>query len=412
MAGKPKALDGIRVLDLSRILAGPFAGQMLGDFGAEVIKVERPGAGDDSRRLGGTIMKDKAGKPSEFAPMFLCSNRNKKSIAIDIAQPEGQELIRSLAAWADVLIENYKSGDLARYGLDYESLRKVNRKLVYCSITGFGQTGPYAERAGLDPIFQAMSGLMSLTGLPDDKPGGGPMRVGVPITDFIGGLYAYSAILTALHYRDRVSGEGQHIDLALLDTTLSATCVAQVNYLSNNVLQARQGNGAPTSAPSGLFTCADGPVLVSTPTNDIFRRMCKVLDREDIAADPRFGSNADRVTHRVELVGLLEPVFAGLKRLPLMEAMEQNTVPCAPIYNMEEVYADPQVKHRGSSVQLPQPAVGRVGLGTNPVRLSATPVEDYSVPPGVGEHTVNILANVLKLDAGRIDELRSRKVVN
>jgi len=412
MVAETKALAGVRVLDLSRILAGPVAGQLLGDFGAEVIKVEKPGAGDDSRRLGGAIMKDKNGKPSQFAPMYMCSNRNKKSIAIDLSQPEGQDLVRSLAAWADVLIENYKAGDLARYGLDYESLKKVNRKLVYCSITGFGQTGPYAPRAGFDPIFQAMSGLMSVTGHPDGKPGAGPMRVGVPITDFICGLYAYGAILTALHHRDRVSGEGQHIDLALLDSTISATCVAQVNYLSNGVVQPRQGNAAPTSAPSGVYECADGPITLSTPSNDIFTRMCTALERPDIAVDPRFASNQERVDHRAELAALLEPEFAKRKRLPLIDLMEEHTVPCAPIYAVNEVYEDPQVKHRVNSVEVPHPVTGRMAFGTNPVRLSATPVKDYTAPPGVGEHTVNILANVLKLDATRIDELRSKKIVN
>ena len=407
----PKALAGVRVLDLSRILAGPTAAQLLGDFGAEVIKVEKPGAGDDSRRLGGPALKTKDGKPSEFAPMYTCSNRNKKGIAIDIAQPEGQELVRQLAAWADVLIENYKAGDLKRYGLDYESLRKVNRKLVYCSITGFGQTGPYAGRAGYDPIFQAMGGLMSVSGHADDKPGGGVMRVGVPIADFICGLYAYGAILTALHYRDQVSGEGQHIDLALLDTTISATSVAATNYLGNGLLPQRVGNSAPTSAPSGVFQCADGEVLISSPTNDVFKRLCETLGHPEIASDPRFDSGQSRVKHRAEIIGMLEPIFATKKRLELIDAMEANTVPCAPIYNIKEVFEDPQVKHRVNSVEVPHPTVAKMAFGTNPIHMSATPAADYTAPPAVGEHTIHVLSNILKLDAERIDELRGKKVV-
>ena len=411
MQAKQKALAGVRVLDLSRILAGPTAGQLLGDFGAEVIKVEKPGSGDDSRRLGGPPMKTRDGKASEFSPMYICSNRNKKSIAIDMSQPDGQELVRQLAAWADVLIENYKSGDLKRYGLDYESLRKVNRKLVYCSITGFGQTGPYAARAGYDPIFQAMSGLMSVTGHPDGKPGGGAMRVGVPITDFICGLYAYGAILTALHYRDQVSGEGQQIDLSLLDSAISATTVASVNYLANGNMPERVGNGAPTSSPSGVFNCVDGEVLISSPTNDVYQRMCKALGREDLATDPRFATNVDRVKQRAVLVPLVQEVLATHKRLELMDLLEQHTVPCAPIYDMQGVFADPQVQQRVNSVELPHPVTGKMAFGTNPIHMSATPVSDYTCPPGVGEHTIHVLSNILKLDAEKIDELRAKKVV-
>jgi crotonobetainyl-CoA:carnitine CoA-transferase CaiB-like acyl-CoA transferase len=407
----PRALEGVRVLDLSRILAGPTAAQMLGDFGAEVIKVEKPGAGDDSRRLGGPALKTKDGKPSEFSPMYTCSNRNKKGIAIDIAHPEGQELVRQLAAWADVLIENYKAGDLKRYGLDYDSLRKVNRKLVYCSITGFGQTGPYAARAGYDPIFQAMGGLMSVSGHPDGAPGGGVMRVGVPIADFICGVYAYGAILTALHYRDQTSGEGQHIDLALLDTTISATTVAMTNYLGNGALPQRVGNSAPTSSPSGVYPCADGEVLISSPTNDVFRRMCVALGHGKIADDPRYATNQLRVDNRVELVRKMEEIFAPRKRVELMELMEANTVPCAPIYAMNDVFNDPQVKHRVNSVEVPHPTVKKMAFGTNPIHMSETPPSDYTAPPAVGEHTMHVLTNILKLDAERIDELRGKKVV-
>ena len=405
-------LSGIKILDLTRVLAGPLSAQMLGDLGADVIKIERPGTGDDARAFGPPYLVDPAGKENNNNSFYLCANRNKRSVTVNVASAEGQEIILELAKGVDVFMENYKVGDLKRYGLDYESIKKVNPGIIYCSVTGFGQTGPYAPRAGLDPIFQAMSGLMSVTGHPDGKPGAGPMRVGVPITDFICGLYAYGAILTALHHRDRVSGEGQHIDLALLDSAISATCVAQVNYLSNGVVQPRQGNAAPTSAPSGQYDCADGPVTISTPNNDIFTRMCKALGRSDIAEDPRFTTNQERVNHRAELVALLEPEFVKWQRLPLMDLLEEHTVPCAPIYNINDVYTDPQVKHRVNSVEVAHPVTGRMAFGTNPVRLSATPVKDYTAPPGVGEHTVNILANVLKLDAARIDELRNKKIVN
>lgn len=305
-----QALAGIRVLDLSRIMAGPTAGQMLGDFGADVIKVERPGGGDDSRRLGGTPLRDAQGHHANLGPMFLCANRNKRSITVDIAKAEGQQLVRKLAKWADVVIENYKVGDLARYGLDYASLSAENPRLVYCSITGFGQTGPYAQRSGFDPIFQAMSGLMSVSGHPDHKPGGGMMRVGVPITDFICGLYAYGAIVTALYHRDQVSGRGQYIDLALLDAAISSTSIAAVDYLCNGALPQRFGNEAATSVPSQVLACADGAVLVSAPNNESFVRFCEALGEPDLAHHADFNDAALRIKNRAALTPLLEKIFA------------------------------------------------------------------------------------------------------
>lgn len=407
-----RPLEGIRVLDLSRILAGPTAGQLLGDAGADVIKVERPGKGDDARRMGGLPLKDQAtGKALDMSPMYLCSNRNKRSITVDIAKPEGQALVKKLAEKADVVIENYKTGDLARYGLDYESLKKINKKVVYCSITGFGQTGPYKARTGFDAIFQAMSGIMSVTGHPDGVPGGGPMRIGVPITDFICGLYAYGAITTALYHRDRVSGEGQYIDLALLDSAISAMTIVASNYLSSGVNGRRAGVESATTVPSQLFTCADGDVQISAPSDDIFQRLCKVLKRPDLAADPRFGTTLDRVKNRGALVPMLAETFARRHRGELTEEMEANNVPCAPIYTMADVFADPQVQYRGNSVKMDHPVTGSITVGVNPIRYSATPLDRYAPPPLVGEHTDDILAKELGLSAGDIAGLRERKIV-
>jgi crotonobetainyl-CoA:carnitine CoA-transferase CaiB-like acyl-CoA transferase len=407
-----KALAGIRVLDLSRILAGPTAAQLLGDAGAEVIKVERPGKGDDSRRMGGLPLKDKAtGKALDMSPMYLCSNRNKRSMTLDIAKPEGQALARRLAERADVVIENYKTGDLARYGLDYASLRTINKRLVYCSITGFGQNGPYAGRAGFDAIFQAMCGIMSVTGHPDGVPGGGPMRIGVPITDFICGVYAYGAITTALYHRDRVSGEGQHIDLALLDSAISAMTIVAANYLASGVNGRRAGVESATTVPSQLFRCADGEVQISAPNDEIFKRLCEVLGRPDIAADARFGSTLDRVKNRADLVPMLAALFAQRKRGELTDALEAKTVPCAPIYTMEDVFADPQVKLRGNSVEMPHPVTGSIRFGTNPIHFSETPITDYTPPPLVGEHTDEILRGELGLGDAEVAALRQAKIV-
>jgi len=408
---KAQALAGVKVLDLSRILAGPLAAQMLADFGAEVIKVERLGSGDEARGYGGPQLQDPQGRPTRFAPMFVTANRNKKSITVDLSQPEGQALVRKLAVWADVLLENYKAGDLRRYGLDYEALRQVNPRLVYCSITGFGQTGPYASRPGYDSVFQAMSGLMSLTGHADGEPGAGPMRVGVPITDFTGGLYAYGAILTALYHRDCVSGEGQHIDLALLDAAITATTLGQARYLATGEAPQRWGNDTPGNAPSGVFACADGDVLLSAPNDRVFQRVCGVLGCPELGADPRFAGKAGRMENKAALVALLAARFRTWHRAPLIEAMERDHVPCAPVYAVPEVYADPQVQARGNIVEVPQATLGTVRLGVNPIRLSATPVAGYTAPPDLGEHNEQVLHDVLGLDAEQIRDLRERKII-
>ena len=405
------ALQGIRVLDMSRVLAGPMAAQMLGDCGADVIKVERPGAGDDARRLGGTPATGKNGEELGLGPMFVCANRNKRSIAIDITQPEGQQLVTRLAAWADVLIENYKTGDLARYGLDYASLSKTNPRLVYCSITGFGQTGPYAGKAGYDAVFQAMSGLMSVTGHADDKPGGGPMRIGIPLADSIGGLYAYGAILTALHHRDHGSGKGQHIDLGLLDTTISMMSIGAANYLMSGTKFERSGTAVATAVPTQLFKCADGALQISAPTDEVFGRLCVALGNAGIAQDPRFNNRTVRVKNRIELIGMLEGMISPRRREDLIADLDRHSVPCAPLYTLEEVFNDPQVRHRGNPAEVERPSVGTLKFCANPIHFSDTPVTIERPPPLLGEHTDNVLSDVLGMQSAEIAALRTKGVL-
>jgi len=406
-----EALEGIRVLDLSRILAGPTAAQMLGDFGAEVIKVERPGVGDDARRLGGASLNGLDGTPLGLAPMYVSSNRNKKSLTLDLSHPEGQALARDLACWADVLIENYKTGDLARYGLDYASLSVINPRLVYCSVTGFGQSGPYAARAGFDAVFQAMGGLMSVSGHRDGQPGDGPLRVGVPISDFIGGVHAYGAILTALYCRDRVTGRGQHVDLALLDTTIAAVAIAAADYASSGKVPPRAGNGALWAVPTEPFPCKDGLVQLSAPSDAMFVRVCRALERPDLAADPRFSVNAQRVKHRSELIELMRGLTRQLTRAELVARLEAAGAPGAPINDISEVMVDPHVVQREDFCDVPHPAAGSIRFGTSPLRLSDTPAVRRAPPPLLGEHSDWVLENVLKLDAARIADLKERKVV-
>jgi len=410
-AATPRALEGLKVLDLSRILAAPAAAQLLGDFGAEVIKVERPGKGDDSRRAGGTPYRATDGSMTDLAPMYLAANRNKRSVCIDLSRPEGQDLVRRLALRADVLIENYKVGDLARYGLDYASLSALNPRLIYCSVTGFGQTGPYADRPGFDSIFQGMSGLMSTIGHPDDAPGGGPMRMGVPLTDFIGGLYAFSAIMVALNWRDRVSARGQHIDLGLLDGAVSALTIAAGNYFTSGMVFERHGNEASTGVPSQSFRAADGVFLVTAPTDDSFRRFCRAIGRDDLPGDARYANSFERVRNRATLIPLLEGILAGRSCAEWLAAFEENAVPATPIHDVAQAFADPQVRARGNVVTQPHPLVGTIRFPANPLHLSETPVRDYTPPPGLGEHTDAVLRDALGLDAPAIAALRKQGVI-
>ena len=402
-------LSNIRVLDLSRVLSGPWAGQMLGDFGADVIKVERPGTGDDLRDQGARL-KDTSGKETNERSTFLSTNRAKRSITIDLAQPRGQALVRELAAQSDVLIENYKTGDLKRYGLDYASLREVNPKLVYCSITGFGQTGPYAQMPGYDLLFQAMGGVMALTGVPDGQPGAGPQRAGYPASDLTSGFYATIGILAALHHRDTVSGEGQHIDLALLDATVAVTSSMAMSYLVAGQLPVRVGMGSQLVAPYGDFDCADGKIMIAASNDKQFAQLCKVLGRPELAREERFSNVPNRVANKQDLL----PIVADLlKDKPIghwMPLLRDAVVPAAPIYNFDQVYEDPQIRHRQLVKTIPHPLSGTLDVVGNPLNFSETPLEYHRPPPLLGEHTAEILREVLSLTDAEIERLAQQKV--
>ena len=406
MAG---ALSHIRVLDLSRILAGPWAGQILADLGADVIKVERPGPGDDTRGWGPPWIKDDQGQDTSVASYYLCANRNKRSITVDITQPEGQDIVRRLAAQSDVVLENFKLGGLKQYGLDYDSLKAVNPRLVYCSITGFGQDGPYAPRAGYDFLIQGLGGLMSITGRPDGEPGAGPMKVGVALTDILTGLYATNAVLAALAWREQ-SGEGQYIDMALLDVQVACLANQAMNYLATGSNPRRMGNAHPSIVPYQDFTTADGHMILAIGNDGQFARFCEVAGRPELAADARFATNRARVENRAELIPLLNEITATRTTAEWIAQLEARAVPCGPINGLAEVFADPQVQARGLAVKMPHPEAGEVPLVASPIRLSKTPVEYRRAPPLVGEHTDEILAD-LGVDAAGIAGLRERGVV-
>ncbi|RMX06547.1 CoA transferase [Corticibacter populi] len=406
MAG---ALSHIRVLDLSRILAGPWAGQLLADLGADVIKVERPGEGDDTRRWGPPWVRDEAGEPTDIAAYYLCANRNKRSITIDITQPEGQALVKKLAAESDVVLENYKVGGLKKYGLDYASLAEVNPRLVYCSITGFGQTGPYAARAGYDFLIQGLGGLMSLTGRPDGEDGAGPMKVGVALTDILTGLYASNAVLAALAWREQ-SGQGQYIDMALLDVQVACLANQALGYLATGQNPPRLGNAHPSIVPYQDFPTADGHMILAIGNDGQFQRFCQEAGQPELASDARFATNAQRVQHRAALIALLRGLTVQRSTAEWIAALEAKAVPCGPINRLSEVFADPQVRARGVQLAMPHPTAGQVPQVASPIRLSATPVENRLPPPLLGQHTDEILAE-LGLDADAIAALRGNGVV-
>jgi crotonobetainyl-CoA:carnitine CoA-transferase CaiB-like acyl-CoA transferase len=405
-------LSGIKVLDLSRILAAPLAAQALADLGAEVIKVERPGNGDEARRWGPPFLKDRDGRDTRESPMYLAANRNKRSITIDIACAEGQDLVRRLAMRADVLIENFKVGDLARYGLDHVSLRAINPRLIYCSVTGFGQSGPKSHLPGYDTVFQAMSGMMSVTGLPDGVPGGGPMKTGPSLADFIAGQYATAGILAALYERDAAgSGEGRHIDIALLDCTIAAQTHSVMTYLAAGVVPPRRGTEGNGGLPSQAFACADGGVIVICGSEAQYRSFCEVLEHPELADDPRFVTNAQRLAHRRELA----EVFNGLTRQwsmhDLLPALERAGIPSGPINSYPEVFADPQVRHRGIAQRVPHPTAGEVTLCANPIRFGGSEPPLPTAPPTIGQHTDEILRDVLRLDDAAIAALREKAAI-
>jgi crotonobetainyl-CoA:carnitine CoA-transferase CaiB-like acyl-CoA transferase len=408
-------LSGVRVLDLSRVLAGPWCTQTLADLGADVIKVERPPSthqtgGDDTRGWGPPFLKDRAGADTSDAAYYLGTNRNKRSITVDIARPEGQALIRRLALQSDVFVENYKVGDMARYGLDFTSLQGVNPRLVYCSITGFGQTGPYRERAGYDYAVQGMGGLMSVTGpsrseISDGASGGGPQKVGVAVADLFTGLYASTAILAALRHRD-ATGEGQAIDMALLDTQVAMLANLGAGYLATGVAPQRMGNAHQNIVPYQVFEVADGHLILAVGNDNQFAKFCDVTGRAEIALDPRFTRNADRVRHRAELVPLLAALMKTRTRRDWLASLEAAKVPCGPINDLADVFADPQVQARQMTVRMPHPTAGQVDLVASPIKLSATPVQYRLAPPLLGEHTDQVLVE-LGVHATEIAQLRA-----
>ncbi len=406
----PGALSHIRVLDLSRVLAGPWCGQILADLGAEVIKVERPGAGDDTRTWGPPWMKDTAGNDTREAAYFMAANRGKKSITIDLSRPEGQALVKRLAAQSDILLENYKVGGLAQYGLDYASLHAEMPKLIYCSVTGFGQTGPYSARAGYDFIIQGMGGLMSITGERDDLPGGGPQKVGVAVSDLMTGMYSTVGVLAALAHRD-VTGKGQHVDMALLDTQVAMTANMAMNYLASGKPPGRAGNAHSNIVPYQTFPTSDGHVIIAVGNDSQFAKLCAVMGCPELAKDERYATNPSRVKHRAVLVPLIAERIAQKPMQFWVDALEAVGVPCGPINDLAQTFADPHVQHRGMRIELPHPTAGKVPLVGSPIKLSETPVTYQSAPPTLGQHTEDVLSTVLGLDGNTIAQLRADGIV-
>lgn len=404
------ALSHIRVLDLSRVLAGPWAGQILADLGADVIKVERPGCGDDTRAWGPPFLKDAAGHNTSEAAYYLSANRNKQSVTIDFTRPEGQKLVRELAAKSDIVIENFKVGGLAAHGLDYASLKAINPRLIYCSITGFGQSGPYATRPGYDFMIQALGGLMSLTGLPEGEEGAGPVKVGVALTDILTGLYSTTAILAALAHRDQ-SDVGQHIDMALLDVQVACLANQAMNYLTTGVAPERLGNAHPNIVPYQSFPTADGDLILTVGNDSQFRKFAEVAGQSQWADDPRFLTNTLRVAHRAELIPLIRQVTVFKATAQWVAVLEAVGVPCAPVNDLAKVFADPQVVACGLAIELPHALGGKVPQVASPIRLSETPVEYRRAPPMLGEHTAVVLEELLGLGGDEVASLRAAGVL-
>jgi crotonobetainyl-CoA:carnitine CoA-transferase CaiB-like acyl-CoA transferase len=406
----PGPLSHIRVLDLSRVLAGPWTGQNLADLGAEVIKVERPKGGDDSRAFGPPWLKGTDGKDTQESAYFASANRGKKSITVNLSKVEGQRIVRELATRSDVLLENYKFGDLARYGLGYEDLKQVNRRLIYCSVTGFGQTGPYRDRPGYDFMIQGMGGLMSITGERDEAPGGGPQRVGVPIVDIMTGMYASIAVCAAIAHRGE-TGVGQHLDLALLDTQAAFLANQAMNYLATGEAPGRLGNAHPNIVPYQTFATRDGDIILACGNDNLFSKFCEVAGCRHLAQDARFATNGKRVENRAVLTPLLAEVFKARTTRDWVEALEAAGVPNGPINNIKQVFAEPQVKARGMKIELDHPTAGSVPLVASPMRFSATPLEYRLAPPTLGQHTEEILRSVLEMSDADIARLRAEGIV-
>jgi crotonobetainyl-CoA:carnitine CoA-transferase CaiB-like acyl-CoA transferase len=405
------ALGHIRVLDLSRVLAGPWCSQNLADLGADVIKIERPGSGDDTRAWGPPYAPDAAGRATSEAAYYLSANRGKRSLTVDIASAAGQALLRELVLHSDVVLENFKVGHLQRYGLDYAALKAIKPDLVYCSITGFGQDGPYAHRAGYDFLIQGMGGLMSVTGERNDLPGGGPQKAGVALTDLMTGMYATIAVLAALTHRDR-TGAGQHIDMALLDTQVAMLANVGSNYLNSGERPRRWGNAHANIVPYQTFACSDGHIIVAAGNDGQYQKFVEAGGRADLAHDARFATNPLRVQHRDVLVPLLAAMVATKTRADWIALLEAVGVPCGPINNLDDVFADEQVQARGMAIALPHPSAGEVKLVRNPIRMSATPATSDRAPPLLGQHTDEVLRDVLGKSDREIAALRTDGIIS
>ncbi len=404
-------LKHIRVLDLSRVLAGPWAGQTLADLGAEVIKVERPGVGDDTRSWGPPFLNDTSSQPTTDAAYFLATNRGKKSVSIDFTQPAGRELVYQLVKQSDILLENFKVGGLAKYGLDYETLKQINPQLIYCSITGFGQTGPYRQRAGYDFLIQGMGGLMSVTGEPDGEPGGGPMKVGVAIVDIFTGMYASTAVLAALTHREQ-TGEGQHIDLALLDVQVATLANQAMNYLIEGSEPQRMGNAHPNIVPYQALATADGHIILTIGNDSQFSKFCVLVGQPELAEDSRFASNAARVENRKVLIPILEQALQQRSSSDWIALFKETGVPCGPINTLAEVFADPQVKSRQMRIEMEHKRGGKIALVGSPMKFSQSPVEYKQAPPLLGEHNTEILGELLGLSKRERQKLAEEGIID
>lgn len=404
------ALSHLRVLDLTRVLAGPWACQMLADLGAEVIKIERPGSGDDTRAWGPPYLKDEEGRDTRESAYFLSTNRGKKSVTLDIATPEGQAIVRKLAMESDVFIENYKVGDMARYGLSYDDLKALNPRLVYCSVTGFGQDGPMSSFAGYDFVIQGMGGLMSITGERDGLPGGGPQKLGVAFSDLMTGMYASVAILAAIEHR-HTSGEGQYIDMALLDVQVAAVANMNMNYLVSGNVPKRQGNAHANIVPYQVFATRDGHMVLAVGNDRQFAKFCDIAGCPHLAGDERFATNANRVRNREILVPMLDELLLGRTTADWVAPLEAAGVPAGPINDIAQTFEHPQVRHRKMRVDLPHPQAGTVPSVANPIKFSATPIAYASAPPLLGQHTQDILSTLAGLPAAEIAALKDKGIV-
>jgi crotonobetainyl-CoA:carnitine CoA-transferase CaiB-like acyl-CoA transferase len=404
------ALGHIKVLDLTRILAGPWATQNLADMGAEVIKIERPRVGDDTRTWGPPFLKDAEGRETSDSSYFLSANRGKQSVTVDISTPEGQEIIRDLAKDADVVVENYKVGTLTRYGLGYEELRKVNPQIVYCSVTGFGQSGPYAALPGYDFVFQGMGGLMSITGVPEGEPGSAPMKSGIAISDLLTGMYATTAILAAIEHR-HVSGVGQYIDMSLLDCIVTINSYQAINYFLAGKVPERMGNAHSNMVPYQVFKCREGDIIIAVGNDGQYAAFCEVIGVEHLASDPAFATGPQRNRNRAALIPLIADAMLSKSMEEWIPLLEAKNVPCGPIYNMKQVFEDPQVRHREMQLALPHSAGVQAPAVASAIRLSDTPIQYGRSAPLLGEHNTAILQDRLGLSAERIAVLQEKGVV-